>query len=98
MAEGRDGRLALWTDEGDVVVVARATALNGALAYGSKCAGCHGTNREGTRLGPSLQGIVLSKIAAREGFAYSPALKRVGGVWTTEQLLFFIQNPGRCSL
>jgi cytochrome c len=58
------------------------------------CAACHSVEKGGAnRVGPALWGIVGRNKAAVDGFGYSAALKGMGGAWTQENLVKFIQNP-----
>ncbi len=67
---------------------APALAADGAQLFNMQCKMCHG----GSPMGPSLVGIAGSKIG--EGaFAFSPALKNKGGVWTDANLDAFLKSP-----
>ncbi len=57
------------------------------------CAACHSLKPGQNRLGPSLSGIVGAKKAAVPGYAYSPALKSAGGVWSEADLDAYLANP-----
>lgn len=77
--------------------LAEAT-LERRLRYGAKvfksCANCHTLEKvEGTRVGPTLYGIVGREIASIEGFPYSHALKSREGVWTERELDIFLSKP-----
>lgn len=59
-----------------------------------KCTSCHNFEAgAANKIGPALHDVVGSKKAAHEGFAYSDALKSMGGVWTYEDLDHFLENP-----
>lgn len=70
---------------------APAFAQDGKAVYEAKCGGCHspGTNR----IGPKHQGVVGRAVASVPDYAYSPALKKLGGVWTEARLDQWLQNP-----
>lgn len=58
------------------------------------CVVCHRIGADGPeRSAPSLQGIVGRPVAKARWFAYSPALARNGGTWTTEELDRYLENP-----
>lgn len=93
IAQGADGRIALWTDDGHVLVLSESTELPlGEQAYAS-CAGCHGPDLGGSTLGPSLRSIWGREVASTDRFAYSEAMHRAGGRWTRERLDEFLRDP-----
>jgi cytochrome c2 len=58
------------------------------------CKVCHSFEKGGpTMIGPNLYGVVGHKIAAHEGFTYTPGLKDHGGEWTFENLSKWLTNP-----
>lgn len=63
----------------------------GQALYQAKCGGCH--SLDSNRIGPAHRGIVGKKIAAVPGYAYSPALKKLQGTWTTARLDAWLQGP-----
>jgi len=73
-----------------------ADAQAGKAAF-AKCGICHqvGPNAQNL-IGPPLNGVVGSKAASVEGFAYSPGMKKLGDegyVWTEEHIDGWIANP-----
>lgn len=70
------------------LAAAPAMAADGAQLFNMQCKMCHG----GSPMGPGLAGVAGKKIG--EGtFAFSPALKAKGGVWTDENLDAFLKSP-----
>ncbi|HKP77573.1 MAG TPA: c-type cytochrome [Phenylobacterium sp.] len=70
------------------LAAAPVLAADGAQLFNMQCKMCHG----GSPMGPSLAGVAGSKIG--EGtFAFSPALKTKGGVWTDANLDAFLRSP-----
>ena len=61
-----------------------------------RCVVCHSLERGGPfRVAPNLWGIVGDEKARdREWYAYSPALIRMGGTWTEEDLDRFLADAG----
>lgn len=59
-----------------------------------KCIACHDLTKGGpNKIGPNLWGIVGAPQAGREDFAYSSALKGLGGTWTDEEIFRFLESP-----
>ena len=56
----------------------------GEALYSAKCAGCHSV--DANRIGPRHRDVVGRKVASVPGYIYSPALKKLGGVWTPVRL------------
>lgn len=73
--------------------LARADLARGE-AYFSRCNACH-TIAPGGRasIGPNLYGVMGSPLAARPGYAYSPALREHGGRWDWETTNRFLRSP-----
>jgi cytochrome c2 len=102
LAELGNGAIALKTDEDFLVFLEPIEAASltdlAAEARGkvraARCTGCHSLTPDGTDgIGPALWGIVRRDVAARKGFAYSPALASMGGTWTRDRLRAFISKP-----
>lgn len=72
----------------------QADVTNGARLFG-RCAACHSIGRGGVDLdGPNLYGVVGGKPAERRSrYAYSAALRRVGGTWSFDRLDAWLTNP-----
>jgi cytochrome c len=59
-----------------------------------KCAACHNADPGGANaLGPALFGTMGKALAGHPGFAYSDALKGVGGSWDWEKMSAWLANP-----
>ena len=56
----------------------------GQMLYEAKCTGCHSVDAD--RIGPRHRNVVGRKVASVPGFNYSPALKKLGGIWTPARL------------
>lgn len=91
--QGTDGRVVLWTDESDIVVLARAEREPEGLLLSGMCAQCHQAIGGGSAVGPSLRGIVGRPVASEPGYPYSPAMTQLGGAWTAERLDVFLRDP-----
>ena len=58
------------------------------------CQACHSFDKGGAaKVGPPLWGVVGRPAASVAGFAYSDALKGVGGDWTYDKIFTFIKSP-----
>jgi cytochrome c len=61
----------------------------------NKCMACHNADKGGAnQLGPNLWGVIGLPIAEdRGGFAFSDALKKVGGSWNWDNLSKWLTSP-----
>ena len=66
-------------------------AAAGGMAF-QQCAECHSPGT-GDGAGPGLKGVVGRRAAAKDGFAYSPALKSSKIVWDDATLDAFLADP-----
>jgi len=74
---------------------AEGDAKAGAAVF-ARCAVCHTNDKGGgDGLGPNLFGVVGRKAASRPGFAYSPAMKKSGIIWTEANLTKWVAGPAR---
>lgn len=64
--------------------VAADDVAAGQALYQNKCTGCHSVDAD--RIGPRHRDVVGRKIASVPGYAYSPAIKKLGGEWTPARL------------
>jgi len=67
------------------------SVTNGKSLYEAKCGGCHAV--DANRVGPLHRGVVGRKVASVPDYEYSPALKRLGGIWTQERIDKWLQGP-----
>jgi len=75
-------------------LLAGASAADGQVLAAQSCGTCHSFNAGGAAMvGPDLYGVVGAKVAASGSYAYSAALKKVGGNWTYEQLNHWLLDP-----
>ena len=73
--------------------LASADAAKGEQVF-KKCAACHNADPGGANaLGPALFGSMGGPIAGHAGFAYSDALKGVGGSWDWDKMSAWLANP-----
>ncbi len=71
--------------------LADADAKKGETIFG-KCKACHKIDGQNAT-GPHLNGVVGRAVATVDGFAYSDALKKLGGDWTPERLDEWLTKP-----
>jgi cytochrome c len=75
-------------------LLAKADVANGQSTAAQSCGTCHSFQAGGAAMvGPDLYGVVGAKVAEGGGYAYSAALKKVGGTWTYEQLNHWLLDP-----
>ena len=73
--------------------LASADATKGEAVF-KKCAACHNADPGGANaLGPALFGTMGKPLASHPGFAYSDALKGVGGTWDWDKMSAWLSNP-----
>jgi len=73
--------------------LASADAAKGEQVF-KKCAACHNADPGGANaLGPALFGTMGKAVAGHPGFAYSDALKGVGGSWDWDNMSAWLANP-----
>lgn len=104
VVEAVDGSLVLKTDDDFLVFLRPIDAesidlssldapTRGSL-LASTCSGCHTFTADGPDgVGPSLWGVVGRNVAEREGYAYSEALRSLGGEWTEDRIESFLTAP-----
>ena len=57
------------------------------------CTACHYLDQRANFVGPNLVGISGRQIASINDFAYSPAIKKLHGNWTSDRLVTFLTAP-----
>lgn len=73
--------------------LASGDAAKGEAVF-KKCAACHNADQGGANaLGPALFGTMGKPLAHHPGFAYSDALKGVGGTWDWDNMSAWLANP-----
>jgi cytochrome c2 len=93
VAQGRDGRIALWTDEQDLVLIEPA-ASGTAEELVFQCTGCHTLSSwERASIGPNLWRVMGRHVAGDDDFSYSEAMAAYGGRWNRERLDRFLADP-----
>lgn len=65
--------------------------LPGAAIYKSRCGTCH--SLDANRIGPAHRGVFGRAAGSAPGYAYSPAIKASGIVWTADKLDLWLQGP-----
>lgn len=93
LAEGADGRIVTWTDEGEIVTLTPGQSDPEGSVVFARCRICHESPSGPMSLAPSIRGIVGAGVARVSGYEYSPALLRVGGRWTEDRLDAFLKDP-----
>lgn len=63
----------------------------GKAQYEGTCGGCH--SLDANRVGPRHRGVVGRRPGTASGYDYSPAVRKLGGVWTTERIDKWLQGP-----
>ena len=66
-------------------------AVDPAVIYKSRCGSCHELDRN--RTGPKHRGVLGRRSGSLPDYAYSPALKAAGIVWSRETLDKWLQGP-----
>lgn len=66
-------------------------AVQGKLLYEAKCGGCHSV--DSNRIGPMHRNVIGRVPGSVAGYDYSPALKKLGGVWTSARIDRWLQGP-----
>ena len=95
MVQDASGKLVLWTDEAEVVVLSNAgDERSGEVVY-SQCAVCHAGSGDFPATAPDLRGIIGRRAGSQQNYAYSTAFQELDLVWTSATLDQFLWNPAR---
>lgn len=89
LSQGKDGRILLWTDTGDIAVL----SVDVTPPIYERCSGCHEASGGIRPLGPSLRDVLGRPIGSDSEYDYSMALDNKGGTWTEENLDAFLKDP-----
>ena len=73
--------------------LASAATPAGSPADFSRCAGCHSTQADQNKIGPSLAGLFGRTSGSVTGYNYSAAMKNAHLTWDAQTLDKFLQNP-----
>ena len=76
---------------GNAVANTPGDAVHGKSLYEAKCGGCHSV--DANRVGPMHRNVIGRVPGSVAGYDYSPALKKLGGVWTTARVDRWLQGP-----
>lgn len=68
-------------------------AAAGGMAF-QQCAECHSPGTT-DNAGPGLKGVFGRKAGAKDGFDYSPAMKKSAITWDDRTLAEFLANPAK---
>ena len=83
---------------GPTVIPARklltsADSAKGEELFNIRCSGCHSVEQGVARAGPNLLAVLGRDKASVENYNYSPAFRRLVGIWTPTELNAFIAGP-----
>lgn len=78
------------------VTLAQEGDANAGATVFKKCATCHVVDKDQSKVGPSLQGVIGRAAGTHPDFNYSPAMTEAGKgglVWDEATLREYLQNP-----
>jgi Cytochrome c2 len=70
-----------------------ASAKSDPSVFKRYCSVCHSVEEGKNKIGPSLANIVGQHSASVQSFSYSDPMRKLGVVWTPENLNTFLTNP-----
>jgi cytochrome c len=76
---------------GNVLADTAGDAIQGKSLYEAKCGGCHSV--DSNRIGPMHRNVIGRVPGSVAGYDYSPAVKKLGGVWTPARVDRWLQGP-----
>lgn len=76
---------------GDVFADTPGDAVQGKSLYEAKCGGCHSV--DANRIGPMHRNVIGRAPGSVAGYDYSPAVQKLGGLWTTGRVDLWLQGP-----
>ena len=86
--------LAIATAPAEAAADGPAATVPRAPAAFQACAACHAVRSGATQgIGPNLHGVVGRRAGTLSGYAYSPALRQSGIVWSRPEIERFMQDP-----
>ena len=89
-----EGRIILWTDRSEIVVLEAKTADSDSSKFSAFCSGCHDIDDGSSHgIGPDLFNIVGATAGSQEEFDYSPALAGADIRWSEDNLDAYLTNP-----
>ena len=83
--------LTAWCSAQSLLAQAVGDPVNGQKLYEGKCGACHSV--EANRVGPLHRGVVGRPPGTAPGYDYSPAVKKLRGVWTPARIDLWLQDP-----
>lgn len=78
----------------DITALMNDAQIDKGMVVAKKCTACHSFEKgKPHKVGPNLWNILGQKVASKEGYVYSNAMKDIDVTWSYEELFAFLQNP-----